>query len=130
MTEAEPLRVLIADDEDKNTFALSSYLETYEIKVLIAKNGKETIEFLSRGEKIDVILLDIMMPVMDGYETLTVLHGHDTYKRVPVIALTAKAMKGDKEKCLEYGAWDYISKPVDLKNLLDKISRCVSSSFR
>lgn len=117
--------ILIADDEDKNTFALYSYLETLEMKILVAKDGEETIKLLKSGLKVDMILLDIMMPVMDGYETLAALKQNVSFKQIPVIAVTAKAMKGDKERCLEAGAWDYISKPLDLKILIDKIDRWI-----
>ncbi len=118
--------VLIVDDEDRNTFALSSYLEASEMKVIIAKDGAEAINVLRNDNVIDIILLDMMMPVMDGYETLAVLKKDDTLKKIPVIAVTARAMKGDEEKCLESGAWDYISKPITLALLLDKIAKWVS----
>ncbi len=108
------------DDEKRNTFALSSYLETLDMKVTSAENGQDAILML-KGSKVDIILLDMMMPVMDGYETLSVLKSSDALKSIPVIAVTAKAMKGDRERCLEAGAWDYISKPVDMHLLLDKL---------
>lgn len=108
------------DDEKRNTFALSSYLETLDMKVTSAENGQDAILML-KGNKVDIILLDMMMPVMDGYETLSVLKNSDALKAIPVIAVTAKAMKGDRERCLEAGAWDYISKPVDMHLLLDKL---------
>lgn len=108
------------DDEKRNTFALSSYLETLDMKVLSAENGQDAILML-KGSKVDIILLDMMMPVMDGYETLSVLKSSELLKSIPVIAVTAKAMKGDKERCLEAGAWDYISKPVDMQLLVDKL---------
>ncbi|RYX96940.1 response regulator, partial [bacterium] len=103
----------------------SSYLETYDLKIEVAKNGQEAIDFLQSGNKADIILLDMMMPIMDGYEVLEVLKSSN-FKHLPVIAVTAKAMKGDKEKCLESGAWDYISKPIDLTGLLNKLSKWVS----
>lgn len=117
--------VLIVDDEERNTFALSSYLETVDMKIRKAGNGEEAILLLNSGNHVDVILLDMMMPVMDGYETLSILKGSNTLMHIPVIAVTAKAMKGDKEKCLEAGAWDYISKPLDMKVLIDKLVRWV-----
>ena len=117
--------ILLVDDDDRNIFALSSYLETYDFKIEIAKNGQEAIDFLLSGKKADIILLDMMMPIMDGYEVLEVLK-NSNFKHLPVIAVTAKAMKGDKEKCLESGAWDYISKPIDLTDLLNKLSKWVS----
>jgi CheY-like chemotaxis protein len=116
--------VLIVDDEDRNTFALSSYLEAIQMKIKTASNGEEAIALLE-NTPIDIILLDMMMPVMDGYETLSVLKHNELFKNIPIIAVTAKAMKGDKEKCMEAGAWDYISKPLDMKMLIDKLIRWV-----
>lgn len=113
--------VLIVDDEERNTFALSSYLETFQLKIQTAKNGEEAIGLLLEGIEPDIILLDMMMPVMDGYETLTILKQNSQLKHIPVIAITARAMKGDKEKCMESGAWDYLSKPIDLNSLVNKI---------
>jgi CheY-like chemotaxis protein len=117
--------IMIVDDDERNTFALSSYLETWEIKTMIALNGQEAIRSLQKGPKPDVILLDMMMPVMDGYETLSTLKNDDSLKNIPVIAITARAMKDDKEKCMEAGAWDYISKPVDLNVLINKINNWI-----
>lgn len=117
--------LLIVDDVETNIFALTSYLETLDINVLVAKNGEEAIALLQRGTKPDVILLDMMMPVMDGYETLKVLQASEVFKSIPVIAVTARAMKGDKEKCLQAGAWDYISKPINLQLLQQKITQLI-----
>jgi two-component system chemotaxis sensor kinase CheA len=117
--------VLIVDDEDRNTFALSSYLEASDMKTIIAKDGAEAIRILRNDHTIDIILLDMMMPVMDGYETLAVLEKEESLKRIPVIAVTARAMKGDEEKCMESGAWDYVSKPIALASLLEKIAKWV-----
>jgi CheY-like chemotaxis protein len=117
--------IMIVDDDERNTFALSSYLETWEIKTMIALNGQEAIGLLQKGPKPDIILLDMMMPVMDGYETLSALKNDDSLKNIPVIAITARAMKDDKEKCMEAGAWDYISKPVDLNVLINKINNWI-----
>jgi CheY-like chemotaxis protein len=116
---------LIVDDEERNTFALSSYLETFGIKIEVAKNGEEAIDCLRKSTQIDIILLDMMMPIMDGYEALAILRNDNTLKQIPVIAVTARAMNGDKEKCLEFGAWDYVSKPIDLTILMDKINRWI-----
>jgi two-component system chemotaxis sensor kinase CheA len=115
--------ILIVDDNQRNTFALSSYFELMDMKVIIAEDGEEAIHLLKKGTKPDIILLDMMMPVMDGYETLIVLKGDSSLKQIPVIAITANAMKGDREKCMKAGAWDYISKPVDLQVMLDKITK-------
>jgi two-component system chemotaxis sensor kinase CheA len=117
--------VMIVDDDERNTFALRNYLESLEMKIIVAMNGEEAIGLLHEGPRPDIILLDMMMPVMDGYETLNVLKNDDSLKSIPVIAITARAMKGDKEKCLEAGAWDYTSKPVDLNILVTKITNWV-----
>ncbi len=125
MKELKNKRVLIVDDEARNIYALSSYLETRDMKIDIAANGKEAITFLLGENKVDIVLLDMMMPVMDGYETLDLLRKNEYLKHIPVVALTAKAMKGDREKCLEAGAWEYISKPVNLQSLLEIMGRLV-----
>ena len=117
--------VLIVDDDSRNTFALRSYLEALDMKIVIAENGEEAISILRNGTKPDIILLDMMMPVMDGYETLGILKQDNSLKQIPVIAVTARAMKGDKEKCAGAGAWDYISKPIDLSSLVDKITKWI-----
>jgi CheY-like chemotaxis protein len=121
----EDKTVLLVDDEDSNIFALQSYLEHCEIKVVVAKNGQEAISILENRSDIKVILLDMMMPVMDGFETLSILKQNAALSSIPVIAVTARAMKGDREKCLQAGANDYISKPVDTQMLLSKINRFV-----
>jgi len=118
-------RLLIVDDEDSNLFALKSYLETMDVEIFVVKNGEEAIAFLSGETKPDIILLDMMMPVMDGYETLKVLNETGHLNLIPVIAVTARAMKGDREKCLEAGAWDYISKPLDMNLLVEKLNHWV-----
>ncbi|HVD99743.1 MAG TPA: response regulator [Cytophagaceae bacterium] len=125
MKELKDKRVLIVDDESRNIYALRSYLETRDMQIAIAANGKEAIEYLQRGNETDIILLDMMMPVMDGFETLSILRNTDSLKHIPVIAVTAKAMKGDREKCMEAGAWDYISKPVDLNKLINIMTELV-----
>jgi CheY-like chemotaxis protein len=117
--------VLIVDDEERNVYALRSYLETLEMKIIIAYNGQEAISMLQGNPKPDIILLDIMMPVMDGYETLGILKNNEELKNIPVIAVTAKAMKGDEEKCRDAGAWDYISKPVNIKMLIEKMNHWI-----
>ncbi|MFN8299251.1 MAG: response regulator [Chitinophagales bacterium] len=117
--------VLLVDDEASNIYALSSYLESRQMNVSVARNGQEAMDMLHSGNQPDLILLDMMMPVMDGYETLANLKLENLLEKIPVIAVTARAMKGDKEKCLDAGAWDYISKPVDLQALLAKMSTYV-----
>ncbi|MHC0066188.1 HAMP domain-containing protein [Nostoc sp. UIC 10890] len=111
-------KALIVDDDMRNIFALTSMLERYQIQVLYAENGREGITLLQNTPDIDVILMDVMMPEMDGYETTRLIRQNDQFKSLPIIALTAKAMQGDREKCIEAGASDYITKPVDTEQLL------------
>ena len=113
--------VLIVDDDERNRFALSSYLDMLEMKVMTANDGQSALSLLRSGSAIDLILLDIMMPVMDGYEMLRLLRNDNNLKDIPVIAVTARAMKGDEDKCLEAGASDYIPKPIDLQKFLSKM---------
>jgi CheY-like chemotaxis protein len=111
-------QVLIVDDDVRNIFALTSVLERYQMQILYAENGKDGIEVLQNNPSVDVILMDVMMPEMDGYETMRAIRKMRKFKSLPMIALTAKAMKGDREKCIEAGASDYITKPVDTEQLL------------
>lgn len=110
--------ILLVDDDMRNVFALGKILRDNGMEVIKAANGKMALEKLGKHPEIDFVLLDIMMPEMDGYETLTQIRAQKGYKNLPVIALTAKAMKGDKEKCLAAGASDYLMKPVDVDKLL------------
>ncbi len=110
--------VLIADDDVRNIFSLSKALEKNGMKVISAIDGKQAIEKLEENPQIDIILMDIMMPEMDGYETITAIREKPKYKNLPIFAVTAKAMIGDREKCIKVGASDYISKPVDIDQLL------------
>jgi CheY-like chemotaxis protein len=114
----EGRKVLIIDDDVRNIFSLTSALEQHGMKVEFAENGREGIEKLKRTPGIDVVLVDIMMPEMDGYETMQAIRSLPQYRELPLIAVTAKAMLGDREKCLEAGASDYVSKPVDIDQLL------------
>lgn len=110
--------ILIVDDDMRNVFALSSFLENYNIRIVIAKNGREGIEKLTVNSNIDLVLMDIMMPEMDGYEAMREIRKNPTYVRLPIIALTAKAMKDDREKCIAAGANEYLTKPFDTQKLL------------
>ena len=110
-------KVLIVDDDVRNIFALTSILERHQIQVVHAENGRAGIELLAQSPEIDIVLMDIMMPGMDGYETIRSIRAVDALRDLPIIAVTAKAMKGDREKCIESGASDYIAKPVDLDQL-------------
>ncbi len=111
-------KILIADDDMRNVFALTTVLEDRQIQVYVAENGREAIDILTNNPDIDLVLMDIMMPEMDGYEALHFIRERRDYQNLPIIALTAKAMKYDREKCIAAGATDYISKPVDLQQLL------------
>lgn len=113
--------VLVVDDDMRNIFAISAALEPLKIKVLFAENGLEALKKFKENNDIDLILMDIMMPEMDGYETMKLIRQTPEIIDVPIIALTAKAMKGDREKCLEAGASDYISKPLDIDTLISLI---------
>jgi HAMP domain-containing protein/CheY-like chemotaxis protein/signal transduction histidine kinase len=111
-------KVLVVDDDVRNIFALSSVLERRGMTVLTAGTGREAIETLSSTSDVAIVLMDIMMPEMDGYETMQVIRQNPAFRRLPIIALTAKAMKGDREKCLEAGASEYLAKPVNTEQLL------------
>jgi CheY-like chemotaxis protein len=113
--------VLVVDDDVRNIFALSSVLERRGMQVLTASNGREAIATLDATPQISIVLMDIMMPGMDGYETMKAIREKQQYRRLPIIALTAKAMKGDREKCLEAGASDYLAKPVNTEQLLSSL---------
>ena len=110
--------VLIADDDVRNIFSLSKALENFKINVVTALDGREALARLEENPSIDVVLLDMMMPQMDGYETATRIRENPRWKKLPVIAVTAKAMTGDREKCINAGASDYITKPVDIDQLM------------
>jgi CheY-like chemotaxis protein len=110
--------VLVVDDDVRNIFSLSKALESIKMNIVTAINGKEALEKLKTNPQIDVVLLDMMMPEMDGYETARQIRKNHVWKKLPVIAVTAKAMTGDREKCINAGASDYITKPVDVDQLL------------
>jgi CheY-like chemotaxis protein len=111
-------KVLVVDDDVRNIFALTSLLEQHGVHVLNAENGMEAIALLDHDQQIDAVLMDIMMPEMDGYETMRRIRLNAKNRLLPILALTAKAMKGDREKCLAAGASDYIAKPVNAEELL------------
>jgi len=114
-------KVLIVDDDVRNIFALSSVLERRGMKVLTAGTGRQAIELLESTPDVAIVLMDIMMPEMDGFETMQVIRQNSALRRLPIVALTAKAMKGDREKCLEAGASEYLAKPVNTDQLLSAL---------
>jgi CheY-like chemotaxis protein len=114
-------KALLVDDDARNIFALSSVLERRGMDVLTATTGREAISILKADRGISIVLMDIMMPEMDGYETMQAIRSDPSMQRLPIIALTAKAMKGDRERCLEVGASDYLAKPVNTEQLLSAL---------
>jgi CheY-like chemotaxis protein len=113
----EGKKVLLVDDDIRNIFAMTSVLERFKMNVVSAENGKDAIEHLLSQRDIDVVLMDIMLPTMDGYTTMRAMREISEFKQLPIIAVTAKAMKGDREKCLAAGASDYLCKPVEAEQL-------------
>ncbi|HUF82295.1 MAG TPA: response regulator, partial [Burkholderiales bacterium] len=117
-SELHGRKVLIVDDDIRNVFALTGALEQYGLSVIHSENGKDGIDMLRNNPDTDVVLMDIMMPDLDGYDTIRFIRGLDEFRELPIIAITAKAMKGDRKKCIEAGASDYIAKPINLEQLL------------
>jgi CheY-like chemotaxis protein len=111
-------KILLVDDDSRNVFALSKVLQERGMEIIKAENGKIALEMLDTHPDIDMVLMDIMMPEMDGYEAMKRIRSQGKFKRLPVIALTAKAMKDDKQKCIDTGANDYIAKPIDVERML------------
>lgn len=111
-------KVLIVDDDMRNIYSLTNVLEEEGMKCYVAENGKVALDMLGKHADIDILLMDVMMPEMDGYEATITIRKMEKYNKIPIIALTAKAMKGDREKCLEVGMSDYVSKPVNIEQLL------------
>lgn len=120
-TDLSGKKILITDDDMRNVFALSSMLEEKNIKVIVGRNGKEGISKLNENPDTDLVFMDIMMPEMDGYTAMREIRKVEKYKKIPIIALTAKAMKEDKNKCIEAGANDYLTKPVDTQKLMSMV---------
>jgi hypothetical protein len=114
-------QVLVVDDDVRNIFALSSVLERRGMHVLTAHTGREAVATLQSESDVAIVLMDIMMPEMDGYETMREIRHDPAYRRLPIIALTAKAMLGDREKCLQAGASDYLAKPVNTEQLISAL---------
>jgi CheY-like chemotaxis protein len=114
----EGKKALVVDDDMRNIFALSTVLHDHGMEIISANNGREAIRLVQEDPSIDIVLMDIMMPEMDGMTTMREIRKLEQRKDLPIIAVTAKAMKGDREKCIRAGAWDYLSKPVDTVHLL------------
>jgi CheY-like chemotaxis protein len=110
-------KVLLVDDDVRNLFALTTALERYGLNVISAESGQEAIDILNEDKTIDIVLMDIMMPEMDGYETMKRIRKDARHKDLTIIAVTAKAMKGDRQRCIESGASDYMTKPVNVEQL-------------
>jgi CheY-like chemotaxis protein len=111
-------KVLVVDDDIRNVYSITNALEEEGMECLTAENGKDALKIMRNIHNIDIILMDIMMPEMDGFEATKEIRNSDKFQKIPVIALTAKAMKGDREKCLSAGMSDYIAKPVNIEQLL------------
>jgi CheY-like chemotaxis protein len=118
LPELAGTKMLIVDDDIRNIYSLTSVLESYSVEVLHAERGRDGIIILEETPGVDLALIDIMMPEMDGYETMQHIRSNPATAHIPLIAVTAKAMKGDRQKCLDAGASDYIAKPVDIDLLL------------
>jgi len=110
--------ILLVDDDSRNVFALSNHLEQFGFNIIVGHNGQEAIDLLEKSGDIDLIIMDIMMPGMDGYDSMRKIRSHGAFSDIPIIALTAKAMRGDRAKCIDAGASDYVSKPVNLDRLM------------
>ena len=119
--------VLIVDDDMRNTFALSKVLRSKGLIVLMAQDGRKALAQLDEKPGIDIVLMDIMMPGMDGYTAITEIRKQARFQSLPIIALTAKAMMGDREKCMDAGASDYLSKPIDIDDLMAMMRRCLTN---
>ncbi|MHC8948105.1 response regulator [Sphingobacterium hungaricum] len=120
-------KILVVDDDMRNVFALTTSLENQEMTVEVANNGKEAVDFLEDLQnKVDIVLMDIMMPEMDGYEAIEIIRKNKALKNLPIIAVTAKAMKGDREKSIQLGANDYVSKPIDMDKLISLMQVWIS----
>jgi CheY-like chemotaxis protein len=114
-------KVLIVDDDVRNIFAVTGVLESHGLEVVYAENGRDGISVLERNPDVVVILMDVMMPGMDGYEAMRAIRKDPAHNKVPIIAITAKALKDDREKCIQAGASDYLPKPVDPDKLIELV---------
>lgn len=119
--------ILIIDDDSRNIFALNLVLKSKGYKCVTALSVAEGKDQLAKHPETNVILMDMMLPDMDGYEAIKLIGSDDRYKNLPIIAVTAQAMPGDREKCIDAGAWDYITKPVDIDKLIISIEKVLST---
>jgi CheY-like chemotaxis protein len=117
----ESRRIMVVDDDVRNIFALTSALEHKGAEVLVARNGVEALDKLARDDAVDLVLMDLMMPEMDGYTAMREIRRNPAWQKLPIIAVTAKAMKDDQERCLAAGANDYLAKPIELERLFSLI---------
>jgi two-component system cell cycle response regulator DivK len=117
--------ILIIDDDSRNIFALSLVLKARGFKCISALKVEDGLALLEQYPETSIILMDMMMPDIDGYEAIRLINSHQKHKKLPIIAVTAQAMQGDKERCLEAGAWGYISKPVDIDKLLAEMQKVI-----
>jgi CheY-like chemotaxis protein len=115
--------ILIVDDDERNIFAMSALLQSRKAKYLVANDGEEAIKSILENPEIDMCLMDMMMPKMDGYKAIRLIRKEPNFKDFPIIAITAQAMLGDREKCLEAGASSYVSKPVNVDELMNEMTR-------
>lgn len=120
--------ILIVDDDKRNVFALNAVLKSKKFSCVSARSAKEGLQLLSENEKIGLVLMDMMMPEIDGYEAIEKIKANEVWKKIPVIAVTANAMPGDKERCLSAGADAYISKPVNVEQLLRLIQNLIKDA--
>ena len=117
-------KVLVVDDDVRNIYVMTGLLEQFGMSVLSAEDGRTAVTMLQEIPDVDIVLMDVMMPEMDGYETMRAIRGIEALRSLPILAVTAKAMKGDRERCIEAGATDYISKPVEPEALSTLLQVC------
>ena len=118
MADSDKVKILVVDDLPEKVFVYQTILEEHDMVIVAADNGRDAISVLKARRDIDIVLMDIMMPEMDGIDTMREIRKIPELGSLPIIAVTAKAMKGDREKCIEAGAWDYLSKPVETEQML------------
>ncbi|MCR6632161.1 MAG: response regulator [Magnetospirillum sp.] len=123
-------KILIVDDDMRNVFALTAALERQQVQVVSVQSGEAAIDALAADDSIRIVLMDVMMPGMDGYQTMRIIREDLRFRDLPIIALTAKAMQGDREQCLQAGASGYLSKPVKLEDLMEVMEQLLAKKRR